>query len=303
MIDFLKYRWLSAALSVIIMATFIGAYAYKYFTNKDHHTFNYSVDFTGGIETRLKFNKPVENEELIKILNQNGWEGAVGREFSKTEHLIRIKKEASNIAQEADNIKATLLSKLPAGYEIEVQQTDSVGSSTGSSLREKSKWAILISLLAILLYVAFRFWSFAYAAGAIVSLFHDALVILLIFLLMDKEISINVIGAILIVLGYSINDTIVIFARIRENLRHSSLPMYDIINKSINDTLKRTVLTTVSTMLVVVSLLIFGGDTLRDLSFALLIGMVFGIYSTIFIATPVLYAFYKDDRKLASNKH
>lgn len=299
MIDFLKYRWLSAFFSIVIMGTFVSVYAYKYFTNPNHETFNYSVDFTGGIQALLQFNKPVETVELIKILDENGWPGTTGREFSKLEHLIRVKKEAKNIAKESDDIKETLISKLPEGYTIKVLKTDSVGSSTGSSLREKSKWAILISLLAILLYITLRFWSLGYAAGAIVSLFHDALVILTIFLIFNKEISINVIGAILVVLGYSINDTIVIFARIRENIGlMPSASMYDIINKSINDTLRRTILTTISTMLVVISLLVFGGETLRDLSSALLIGMVFGIYSTIFIATPVLYAFYKDDKKL-----
>ena len=130
--------------------------------------------------------------------------------------------------------------------------------------------------------------------GAIVSLFHDALAILVLFLLFDKEISMNVIGAILAVLGYSINDTIVIFARIRENVKkmaHAS--MYEIINTSITETLSRTLLTTFATTLVVISLFLFGGETLRDLSLALLVGIVFGIYSTIFIATPVLYMLYR----------
>ena len=164
-------------------------------------------------------------------------------------------------------------------------------------MRTRSLWAIIVALVLMLLYIAVRFWSFAYAMGAIVSLFHDAIVILLLFLITDKEISMNVIGAILAVLGYSINDTIVIFSRIRENVKR--LPgesMYNIINISITETLSRTILTTFATTLVVIALFIFGGETLRDLSLALLVGIVFGIYSTIFIATPVLYMLYKEHK-------
>lgn len=296
MIDFLKYRWVSAVFSLIIIATFIGTYTYKYLTNPSHQTFNYSVDFTGGIQALLKFNKPIQTEQLISILDSNGWPGTVGREFSSTEHMIRVKKETKDIGKESEAIIKVLLTNLPSDYTIKVAQEDSVGSSTGAGLREKSVWAVIIGLILILFYIAIRFWSIGYALGAIVALFHDALVILTIFLLFNKEISMNVIGAILVVLGYSINDTIVIFARVREDvIKMPSSSMYEIINLGINQTLRRTILTTFATMLVVGSLFIFGGEILRDLSFALLIGMLFGIYSTIFIATPVLYFFTSKD--------
>lgn len=285
-IDFLKYRTVSAVLSVILLATFAGAYLYK-------KSFNYSVDFTGGIQALFSFNKPVNGEKLVQILDQKGWAGSVTREFSPTEHLVRVKKEAKDVAQEAELIRQALTEGLGSDYTLTVLQTDSVGVATGISLRQKSMYAIIVSLILMLLYIALRFWSFAYAMGAIVSLFHDAVAILLLFLLFDKEISMNVIGAILAVLGYSINDTIVIFARIRENVKKmAGSSMYDIINTSITETLSRTILTTFATTLVVISLFLFGGETLRDLSLALLVGIVFGIYSTIFIATPVLYMLY-----------
>ncbi len=296
-IDFLKYRYVSAALSLLIIATFVGAYFYRKYTSPDHHTFNYSVDFTGGIQLLLSFNKPVQGEKLVHILDEKGWPGSVTREFSSTEHLVRVKKEAKDVSQEAENIRQALLKGLGDDYAITIEQTDSVGVATGSSLRTKSLWAVILSLILMLLYIALRFWSFAYAAGAIVSLFHDAIVILTFFLIFDKEISMNVIGAILAVLGYSINDTIVIFSRIRENVkRMPNTSMYDIINISITETLSRTILTTFATTLVVIALFLFGGETLRDLSLALLIGIVFGIYSTIFIATPVLYMLYKEKK-------
>lgn len=294
-IDFLKYRWISLVLSSILLGLFVGGYFYKKYTTPDHHTFNYSVDFTGGVQALFAFNKPVQGEQLVRILDAKGWPGTVTREFSPTEHLIRVKKEAKDIAKESEAISKALTEGLGSDYTMKVLQTDSVGMATGSTLRTRSLYAIIVSLLLMLLYIALRFWSFAYAMGAIVSLFHDAIAILVLFLLFDKEISMNVIGAILAVLGYSINDTIVIFARIRENVKKMpQASMYDIINLSITETLSRTILTTFATMLVVVALFIFGGETLRDLSLALLVGIVFGIYSTIFIATPVLYMLYKE---------
>lgn len=294
-IDFLKYSWLSALFSLLIFTTFIGTYLYKYKTTGQ--TFNYSVDFTGGIETLLKFNKPVTGEKITEILEKNNWPKPVTREFASDEHLVRIKKETKNVKEEAQKIKNDLETGLGKDYTISILKTDSVGGATGSKLWSQSFWAILIALFLMLLYIGIRFLSPSYAMGAIVSLFHDAVVILAIFLLLDKEISINVIGAILAVLGYSINDTIVIFSRVRDNVKKfPSLSMRDVINKSITETLSRTILTTISTLLVVVSLFIFGGETLRDLAFALLIGMIFGIYSTIFIANPILLLFYGKER-------
>ncbi len=246
----------------------------------------------------LSFDKPVKGTALVSTLDKDGWPGSVTREFSQTEHLVRVvKKEAEDVAKEAEMIRSALQKSMPDN-KIKILQVDSVGVATGSTLRTQSLWAVIISLLLMLFYIALRFWSFAYAMGAIVSLFHDAIVMLAFFLLFDKEISMNVIGAVLAVLGYSVNDTIVIFSRVRENLK--KLPdrsMYDIINISITETLSRTVLTTISTLLVVLSLFFFGGEILRDLSTTLLIGILFGIYSTIFIATPVLYALY--DKKSA----
>jgi len=292
-IDFLKLWYVSVAVSVILIGSFVGTYFYKKYTTADGHTFNYSVDFTGGIQTLLSFSKPVSGEKIVSILDGAGWPGSVTREFSPTEHLVRVKKEAKDVAHEAELLKASIQKGLGDDTTISILQTDSVGVATGSTLRSNSVNAVAMALLLMVLYIALRFWSFAYAMGAIVSLFHDALVILAFFLLFDKEISMNVIGAILAVLGYSINDTIVIFARIRENAK--ALPnksFYDIINISITETLSRTILTTFATLLVVFSLFLFGGETLRDLSTALLLGMAFGIYSTIFIATPVLYMLY-----------
>jgi preprotein translocase subunit SecF len=185
-------------------------------------------------------------------------------------------------------MRNTLAEQLP-GYQVTIEQSDAVGSGVGESLRMKSFYAVLIALIAMLIYIAFTFWSWAYAIGAIVALFHDASVILLLFALFDFEISVNVIGAILAVLGYSINDTIVIFSQIRENrgtMGGSSL--YDIVNVSLNQTLRRTILTSVSTAIPVSIMYFFGGEALKDFSFALLVGIIFGTYSSIYIASPIM---------------
>lgn len=298
MIDFLKFRPYSAALSLLICITFIATYSYKYITHPHHQTFNYSVDFVGGIQLLLLFNKPVTGEQITHILDTKGWPGTVTRDFSPVEHLVRIKTEASDVTREVETIRSTLAEQLGSDYTITVKQTDSVGSGVGSALRTKSLYAVLLSLILMVAYIAVRFWSMSYAMGAIISLLHDAVVILGVFLLFDKEISINVIGAILAVLGYSINDTIVIFARIRENIqRMPHMPIEKVVNISINETLSRTLLTTFATTLVVVALLLFGGKTLHDLSLALLIGIVFGIYSTIYIASPIMLMLYKKQER------
>ncbi len=294
MIDFLKYRWFATAFSVLMFSLFIGTYAYKYATRGA--TFNFNVEFTGGIQVFFSFSKPVTGEQISSALEHKGWERPVLREFSPTEYVVRVKKEAADVQGEAEKMRDALVQVL-GDKQITIKATDSLSGDMGERLRTNSTYAVIISLILMLFYIAFRFWSFAYATGAVVSLFHDAIAILTIFLLFDKEISINVIGAILAVLGYSINDTIVIYARIRENIqRLPTTSMYDIINISINETLSRTVLTTFATTLVVAALFIFGGETLRDLSLALLIGIVFGIYSTIYIATPVVLWLYKDTR-------
>jgi len=295
-IDFIKYNWLSLVFSILLFFTFSGFYLYRYI--KTGYAFNYSVDFTGGIQTLLKFNKPVNSEILIEILNKNGWQGAISREFAATEHLIRVKKETKDVKEEAENIKKSLQNGLGKDYTISILKTDSVGGATGSRLWLQSFYAIVIALMAMLFYIGLRFFSFAYAMGAIVSLFHDAIAILTTFLILNKEISINVIGAILAVLGYSVNDTIVIFSKVRENIKkYPNKSLKDVINISITETLSRTILTTISTLLVVLSLLFFGGETLRDLSLALLVGIIFGIYSTIFIANPILLLLYKNKNK------
>lgn len=290
-IDFLKYRPLFALFSLLIFASLVGGLIYKQVTYG--RTFVYSVDFTGGTQVLLGFSQPVTGEKISCILEGSGITGAVTRSFSDKEMLIRVREYKSDAKGLASRIQANLQEALPENA-VTIKQVDSVGAGVGASLWFKAMQAIIVGLLVLLLYTWWRFWSVAFGVGVVVSLFHDAVVILAFFLLFDLEISLNVIGAILALLGYSINDTIVIFSRIRENIkRMRGVPLETVINSSINETLRRTILTSLSTMLVVLSLFLFGGEALRTLALALLIGIVFGTYSSIAIASPVMLLLHR----------
>jgi preprotein translocase SecF subunit len=178
---------------------------------------------------------------------------------------------------------------------VALMQSEAVGESVGEMLRSNSFYAVLFSILAILLYIAFRFWSVAFGLGAVVSLVHDTVVMLGACMFLNIEISMVVIGAILALLGYSNNDTIVNFSQIRKNIKQMrGASLYDIINTSINQMLRRTIMTSAATSLVVLAMLIFGGEVLRDFSLIFLVGIIFGTYSSIYIASPVVMWFYKE---------
>jgi len=294
MIDFLKYRVACAIYSVCLIAAFAGTYFYKAHTRGQ--AFTYSIDFTGGTQVLLKFDKPIHSSSVKEAVEKAGWPGAVIRDFSTQEIVVRVKDVANDAKGLGGRITQAVQEAMP-DVKVTLEESESVGAGVGATLRSKSLQAILMGLLAMLLYIAIRFWSIAFAAGAIVALAHDAIVILAVFLFLDKEVSINLIGAILAVLGYSVNDTIVIFAQIRQNLKKmAGRPLSEIVNVSINQTLRRTILTSFATALTAASMFILGGEVLRDFSLALLIGIVFGTYSSIYIASPVMMLLYKEKK-------
>lgn len=291
-INFLKYRTVCAIFSALLFSLFIGTYIYRVQTRG--YAFTYSVEFTGGTQILFKFAHPVKDETIKQILEQHGWASPIMRDFSDTEVLVRVKDFSSDLKGLGASMLKALQDGLPDN-QVSILSIDTVGAGVGEQMRWKSAYALFFGLLAMLVYIFIRFWSFSYAMGAVLSLFHDAVVILLCFLLLDKEISINVIVAILAVLGYSVNDTIVIFTRIRDNLKTmKNTTVEKVVNLSINQTLRRTILTSLSTALVVISLIVLGGETLRDLALALLIGIIFGTYSSIYIASPIMLLLYKE---------
>ena len=287
MFHFSQYRVQSVLLSLIVL--FAGAAAYVH-----NGGFRYSVDFTGGTDIRMRFEKP-ENTAAIKKAIHDEWKGTVYNIIDANEIIIRIQDTPETTENLDAKIQATV-DAVSIDNPGRILQKNSLSSSVGDSLRNSSIKAIIIALLLMLVYIAMRF-KFAFAVGAVIALFHDALAVLACFLIINRPIDIDVVAAILAVLGYSINDTIVIFTQIRKNLIVMKGQALDVIvDTSINQTLRRTILTSASTSLVVGSMLVFGGDAIRSLSLAILLGIIFGTYSSIFIASSVMMAFYKENK-------
>ncbi len=289
MIDFLRYRTICALFSVVMLGGFFGLLVHKIMSRG--YAFTYSVDFTGGTQVLFKFAKPVTSAQVRDVLEKRGWSGAIMRDFGPDEILVRIREVSEDVKDLGEKMQVALKEELST--DVSILSVDSVSGGIGAILRWKSFRAVIIALFLMLLYIWFRFWSISFGVGAVVALAHDAIAILFVFLLLDKEISIEVISAVLAILGYSINDTIVIFTKIRQNLKTMRQPVEQVVNISLNQTLRRTLLTSFATILVVLSLMILGGESLRDFSLALFIGMVFGTYSSIYIASPIMLLLHK----------
>jgi preprotein translocase subunit SecF len=286
MINFLKYRTITALSSLALIVAFGGIALYRYQTRGSVYT--YSVDFTGGTQVLFKFDNSVDSAFVRQILSSKGWLSASTREFGENEVLVRVKEFESDTVGLGERMRTAIQEEMPDNA-VEILQTESVGSGIGADLRGKSFYAVAVALLLMLGYIAMRFWSFAFATGAVVASAHDALMMLAVFLFFDREVSINFIAAVLTALGYSLNDTIVIFSQIREFMRkRKGGSLEEIVNDSLNYTLKRTILISISTGLPVLVMLIFGGEALQDFSLALLIGIIFGTYSSIYVASPIM---------------
>lgn len=296
MINLLRYRWVSLAISLTILLSAGVLGMYRVATRG--YAFSYSVDFTGGTQVLFKFDKAINAPEIQNALSGQ-WPNATVRKFAEDEYLVRVREFSNDPRGLAVEMMEIIKSVNPA-YEISILENEAVGPGVGSALRYNLYKAIIIALMLMLVYIAVRFWSLGFAVGSVVALLHDALIMLAVFILADREISITVIGAILAVIGYSINDTIVIYSQIRENLnslkRSSS---YDIVNISLNQTMRRTLLTSFSTALTVIAILVLGGEALHNFALALLIGIIFGTYSSIYIASPIVMWFYKDKKTVS----
>lgn len=251
---------------------------------------NYSIDFLGGTSIQLRFEKPVSEGEVRDALTEINLSGSEVKRISEIgaepEILIRIKK--TDISETTiDQIKSAISSSLPENP-FEVRSIDAVGPKIGAELRTQAILATLVALGGILIYISIRF-EFIFALAAVLALFHDVLITLGIFSLLGKEVSLAIVAAFLTIVGYSLNDTIVVFDRIRENLKRlRAKPLEEIINTSINQTLSRTIITGLTTLFAVVILYVFGGSVIRDFAFAIILGVVIGTYSSIYIASPVL---------------
>jgi preprotein translocase subunit SecF len=254
---------------------------------------NYGVDFKGGVSVRVQLPEQIVIDDVRNSLGEAGFGNSELKESRleeggeiKEEFIIRIpsSNEAVNVA---DSVLAHFRSDF-GDSSVVVRSVDSVGPKIGNELRRAAIYATFISMLIILIYISWRF-ELRFAVGAIIPLFHDVLITLGVFSILNLEISLVVVAAFLTIIGYSLNDTIVVFDRIRENLKTLRKEDYtEIVNSSINETLSRTIVTSVTTLFVVFILFFFGGDVIHSFAFALLIGIVIGTYSSIFVASPVL---------------
>ncbi len=266
-----------------------------------HGGLKYGIDFEGGTLVQLKFSKAPSIDSIRSGLKQivvpdkssnSGFvtidmSGGTIQEFGSPDTiLIRVERADSELKEIGTAIKDELEKKGFSG--IVVERVEMVGPKVGKDLRMKALLSIVYAIIGIVIYISWRF-EFQYAIAAIIALIHDVLVTMGAFSVLDKEFTLVIVAAFLTIIGYSLNDTIVVFDRIRENTRRKSKEsLSDVINSSINQTLSRTLLTSGTTLLVVVALFFLGGEIIHDFSFALLVGVVVGTYSSIFIASVFL---------------
>lgn len=249
---------------------------------------NYGVDFTGGTIVQVDFDQPTDVESIRAVEGAGAWE--IYRYGGEDEFIIRMATFAQGTEQDASEVvEATLAEEFGPGT-FSVVRTEAVGPKVGEELQQKAVLAILLSLGATLIYLAYRFeWRFGLAA--VIGAAHVIVFSLGVLALLRTEITLGTVAALLTILGYSLNDTIVVFDRIRENLAgpHRGQSFEEILNRSINETLPRTVLTGISTLGTLFALLIFGGPVIFDFALVLIIGILVGIFATIFIASPALF--------------
>jgi preprotein translocase subunit SecF len=257
-----------------------------------HGGLNYGIDFAGGTLVQVKFQKEPSADEIRSAFKSIGLENSIIQSFGTNEVLVRTAELSSDPRGLSGKIEDALVAVYGKDT-FEVRRVEVVGPKVGSDLTRKAILAIVFSWIGMLIYIAWRF-EFRYAVGGILALVHDVIITVGVFSLLDKEFDLTIVAALLTIIGYSINDTIVVYDRIRENVRKNvKQSLADTINASINQTLSRTILTSFTVFLVVVVLFFFGGAVIHDFAFALIIGVVVGTYSSIFIASPIVLAFEK----------
>jgi preprotein translocase subunit SecF len=254
-----------------------------------HGGLRYGVDFAGGIAASIKFSKPVDVANVRSAAEAIGLKDAIVQKFGgENEFLIRVEKATGDLEGMSKSIQTSLRGQF-SNNPVEIRSLEVVGPKVGRDLKEKALLAIGLAFLGILIYVAFRFHEFAFGLGGIVALFHDIVVTFGAISIFNIEFSLNVLAVILTIIGFSINDTIVIFDRVRENIKKMRKDdLATIFNVSINETLGRTILTTGTVMMVVFILFFFAGEVIHDFTIALLVGLITGTYSTVYVASPVV---------------
>ena len=279
-IPFMRYRRFTYFFSgALILATAVWLVL--------HGGPRYSVDFTGGSLVRVRLSRTIAADQVRSALDASGMRGFELQQLTgdqKSEYMVRLQGEGAG--DPFQQVKTALESKVQ-GLSVEFRGTEHVGPKVGGELRKKAIWAILWSLAGILVYVGWRY-EFKFAFGAVVALFHDVFVTLGMLCFTGREVSLTVVAALLTIAGYSINDTIVVFDRIRERSRALRKEKHSrVMDIAVNETLSRTIITSLTVFLSAVALFVWGGEVLRDFSFAMLVGVGFGTYSSVYVASAL----------------
>jgi len=289
-IDFVGRRKLAVIVSVIFILIGLASLAVK--GGPD-----YGIDFAGGTLVQVKFETATSPADIKEALTGLSLGGLVVQTFGDdaNEFLVRAQATSDELKGLGNQVSKALDAKYGEG-KSEIRRVEMVGPQVGKDLREKGFKAILFAMIAILIYITLRF-EFRFAIGAILALVHDVLITLGVFSVLGREIDLPIIAAFLAIIGYSLNDTIIVYDRIRENMgKYAKDGFGQVVNRSINETLSRTILTSGTTLLVVGSLFVFGGGVIHNFAYALLVGVIVGTYSSIFVASPLLI-FWEDYKR------
>jgi len=281
-IDFISKRWIFFSLSIAMLALSFISFAVK--------GLNLGLDFTGGTMLQVQFEQPVGIDAVRASLAKAGIGGVSLQSFTgRNAYAISVKGKQENVNTIGGKLKDALVSGNP-GNSFKVERLEYVGPAVGRDMTKKALWAIVLSFIGMIIYIAFRFSNPLWGAMGVIADFHDIIIVLGVLSFTGKEIDLVVVAAVLTIAGYSINDTVVTFDRMREHLKlNVRMPLGELVNRGINETLARTVMTTVTVFLAVLSLFFLGGEVIHNFAFTMLVGCILGTYSTLAIATPLLY--------------
>jgi preprotein translocase subunit SecF len=282
-IDFMGKRYVALAFSLVLII--IGFIA---IIQVARGAANLGIDFAGGTAVQIKFNKHIPLQEIRQTLTEGGITDFDLQDLTtENKVLIRIKKGEETLGNLSKKIISVLSQKFSENNVV-VDSTTEIGPKVGARLRKDAMWAIIAAIIGILIYITVRF-QFRFSVGATVATFHDVLAVLGIFYLTGKEINLILVSALLMIAGYSLTDTVVVFDRIRENLRfRGKKSTVEIVNQSINEVLSRTIITSLTTFFAAFALYVLGGEVIHDFAFAIMLGIIIGTYSSIFVASPVV---------------
>jgi preprotein translocase subunit SecF len=283
-LDFVGKMKYAVIFSAILIIIGIGSVIF-------HGGLNPGIDFAGGSIIQVKFSKNISADPIRTALKSTKLENSTIQQFGANEFLIRTSESFSDQMMLAANVEQPLSAAFNKDFEI--RRVEVVGSKVGADFTRKAIIAVILSWLAMLIYVGWRF-EFRYAVGGIIALVHDVIITIGAVSIMNMEFTISILASLIFIIGFSINDTIVTLDRIRENVKlNPKQKLGDIINVSINQTLSRTILTSLTVFFTVLALYIFGGAVIRDLAFPMLVGVVIGTYSSIYIACTIVLVFEK----------